>query len=76
MAADLKHAEAEVLDSFEISSSRADFVIRERAGSPAEVNLRGGDIANMGFALPFIVKRTGWTRDDVMAYLPVVRRLR
>ena len=53
MAADLKHAEAEMLVSFEIFSSRADFVLRERAGSPAEVNLRGGDIANMGFALPF-----------------------
>ena len=28
----------------------ADLVLVEGAGSPAEVNLRAGDIANMGFA--------------------------
>ena len=39
-----------VLESFEIISQSADVVIVEGAGSPAEVNLRGGDIANMGFA--------------------------
>jgi adenosylcobyric acid synthase len=55
-----------VPDSFGICSSRADFVLRERAGSPAEVNLREGDIANMGFAVPFIVERTGWTHYDVV----------
>jgi adenosylcobyric acid synthase len=39
-----------VFESFEILSGEADLVIVEGAGSPAEVNLRAGDIANMGFA--------------------------
>ncbi len=39
-----------VLESFAIVSREADLVIIEGAGSPAEVNLRVGDIANMGFA--------------------------
>ena len=39
-----------VVDSFEWLSAAADLVIVEGAGSPAEVNLRAGDIANMGFA--------------------------
>ncbi|MEK9855605.1 MAG: cobyric acid synthase [Rhodobiaceae bacterium] len=39
-----------VLDSFEMVGRDADLVIVEGAGSPAEVNLRAGDIANMGFA--------------------------
>lgn len=39
-----------VLDSFSTLKSEADLVIVEGAGSPAEVNLRAGDIANMGFA--------------------------
>ncbi len=39
-----------VLDSFERLGSSHDLVIVEGAGSPAEVNLRPGDIANMGFA--------------------------
>lgn len=39
-----------VLDSFERLRAEADIVIVEGAGSPAEVNLRAGDIANMGFA--------------------------
>ncbi|KAA2311460.1 cobyric acid synthase [Pseudooceanicola sediminis] len=39
-----------VLDSFRRISATADLVIVEGAGSPAEVNLRAGDIANMGFA--------------------------
>jgi adenosylcobyric acid synthase len=41
---------APVLDSFARLSAEADLVIVEGAGSPAEVNLRSGDIANMGFA--------------------------
>ncbi|KMK65734.1 cobyric acid synthase [Puniceibacterium sp. IMCC21224] len=41
---------AEVAGSFRRLASTADLVIVEGAGSPAEVNLRGGDIANMGFA--------------------------
>ena len=40
-----------VLESFERLSAQADIVLIEGAGSPAEVNLRHGDIANMGFAL-------------------------
>jgi adenosylcobyric acid synthase len=39
-----------VLDSFARVSDGADLVLVEGAGSPAEINLRAGDIANMGFA--------------------------
>lgn len=39
-----------VLESYRITASQADLVIVEGAGSAAEVNLRAGDIANMGFA--------------------------
>ncbi len=39
-----------VLESFHRLSATHDLVIVEGAGSPAEVNLRAGDIANMGFA--------------------------
>jgi adenosylcobyric acid synthase len=39
-----------VLESFARLAAGADLVIVEGAGSPAEVNLRAGDIANMGFA--------------------------
>ena len=39
-----------VLDSFARMSAGADLVLVEGAGSPAEINLRVGDIANMGFA--------------------------
>ncbi len=41
---------ASVLESFERLAAAHDLVIVEGAGSPAEVNLRKGDIANMGFA--------------------------
>ena len=41
---------ASVLESFARLRAGADLVIVEGAGSPAEVNLRAGDIANMGFA--------------------------
>ncbi|MEO9876486.1 MAG: cobyric acid synthase [Anderseniella sp.] len=41
---------APVLESFQRLSSKCDLVIVEGAGSPAEVNLRARDIANMGFA--------------------------
>ena len=39
-----------VLESFAIVGEGADLVVVEGAGSPAEINLRAGDIANMGFA--------------------------
>ncbi|MCJ7874458.1 cobyric acid synthase [Phaeobacter sp. J2-8] len=39
-----------VLESFARLTARHDLVIVEGAGSPAEVNLRANDIANMGFA--------------------------
>jgi adenosylcobyric acid synthase len=39
-----------VLDSFARLAREADLVLVEGAGSPAEINLRSGDIANMGFA--------------------------
>ena len=41
---------AAVMESFDIVSDGADLVLIEGAGSPAEINLRAGDIANMGFA--------------------------
>ena len=40
-----------VQDSFNRLKAQADLVIVEGAGSPAEVNLRPRDIANMGFAV-------------------------
>jgi adenosylcobyric acid synthase len=39
-----------VADSFARLRGAADLVLVEGAGSPAEINLRQGDIANMGFA--------------------------
>ncbi|CTQ32288.1 cobyric acid synthase [Jannaschia rubra] len=41
---------AACLDSFRRLAATSDLVIVEGAGSPAEINLRAGDIANMGFA--------------------------
>lgn len=40
----------EVLAAYRRLSAEADMVIVEGAGSPAEINLRSRDIANMGFA--------------------------
>jgi adenosylcobyric acid synthase len=39
-----------VLESYRHLESQADLMLVEGAGSPAEINLRAGDIANMGFA--------------------------
>jgi adenosylcobyric acid synthase len=39
-----------VLDSFSRLADAYDLILVEGAGSPAEINLRAGDIANMGFA--------------------------
>ncbi|MCL6284131.1 cobyric acid synthase [Ruegeria sp. 2012CJ41-6] len=41
---------AAALESFDRLCGDADLVLIEGAGSPAETNLRAGDIANMGFA--------------------------
>ena len=41
---------AAVMESFARLGAEADLVLVEGAGSPAEINLRQGDIANMGFA--------------------------
>jgi adenosylcobyric acid synthase len=40
------------IESFERLTADCDLVVAEGAGSPAEVNLRHADIANMGFAVP------------------------
>ncbi len=40
----------EVIDSYNRLAADADIVLVEGAGSASEVNLRAGDIANMGFA--------------------------
>jgi adenosylcobyric acid synthase len=39
-----------IIESFERLKAKADLVLVEGAGSPAEINLRANDIANMGFA--------------------------
>ncbi|WP_303290108.1 cobyric acid synthase [Marinobacter sp. SS5-14b] len=43
-------AMASVMQSWQALSARYDVIIAEGAGSPAEINLRANDIANMGFA--------------------------
>lgn len=45
-----KVAKQAVLDSWQRLSKHYQMLIVEGAGSPAEINLRQGDIANMGFA--------------------------
>jgi adenosylcobyric acid synthase len=41
---------AAVVESYRRLEAQSDLVLIEGAGSPAEINLRAGDIANMGFA--------------------------
>src|SRR3546814_296221 len=52
----------EVLESYHRLRGQCDIVIVEGAGSPAEINLRKGDIANMGFAraadVPVVLNRS------------------
>jgi len=43
-------ARESVLAAWQALSSRFEVIVAEGAGSPAEINLREGDIANMGFA--------------------------
>ncbi|MCQ3830311.1 cobyric acid synthase [Microbulbifer elongatus] len=43
-------AQSAVLESFRRLRSQYDLILVEGAGSPAEINLRENDIANMGFA--------------------------
>jgi adenosylcobyric acid synthase len=55
MVADVYHrykpeAMKAVLESHQRLSARFDCIVVEGAGSPAEINLRAGDVANMGFA--------------------------
>jgi adenosylcobyric acid synthase len=42
---------APVVESFRRLAGAHDLILVEGAGSPAEINLRAGDIANMGFAV-------------------------
>lgn len=44
------HWLAAILESWQRLRTEADLIIVEGAGSPAEINLRAGDVANMGFA--------------------------
>lgn len=44
------HARSAVLESYERLTAQYDVIVVEGAGSPAEINLRDRDIANMGFA--------------------------
>jgi len=39
-----------ILESLHLLAKEADLIIVEGAGSPGEINLRDGDLANMGFA--------------------------
>ncbi len=41
---------AKINESYQILQEKYDIIIVEGAGSPAEINLRAGDVANMGFA--------------------------
>ena len=41
---------AAIVESFQRLGAAHDLIVVEGAGSPAEVNLRAGDLANMGFA--------------------------
>ncbi|MGJ8546942.1 MAG: cobyric acid synthase [Sulfitobacter sp.] len=41
---------APILQSFHRLAAQCDMIVVEGAGSPAETNLRAGDVANMGFA--------------------------
>jgi adenosylcobyric acid synthase len=54
-----KHLAAAAFEAYRDLASRYDVVLSEGAGSPAEVNLRGGDYVNMGLAremgLPVVV---------------------
>lgn len=54
-----KHLAAAAFEAFRDLSNRYDVVLAEGAGSPAEINLRGGDYVNMGLArevgLPVVV---------------------
>lgn len=45
-----KVAKKAVLESWQRLTEQYDTIVVEGAGSPAEINLRAGDIANMGFA--------------------------
>ncbi len=45
-----RRAREAVLTSYRRLCAAYDFIVVEGAGSPAEINLREGDIANMGFA--------------------------
>ena len=45
-----KHAMNAVLESYRRLQTQYDVIVVEGAGSPAEINLRDRDIANMGFA--------------------------
>ncbi len=45
-----KTAQNAVLESYAVLQKQFDHIIVEGAGSPAEINLRENDIANMGFA--------------------------
>ncbi|HVS78001.1 MAG TPA: cobyric acid synthase, partial [Steroidobacteraceae bacterium] len=45
-----RHARDAVLASYRRLREAYEFIVVEGAGSPAEINLREGDIANMGFA--------------------------
>ena len=59
-----------VLDSFYQLCDRADLVIIEGAGSPAEINLRAGDIANMGFASACLLYTSPSPRDGLLSRMP------
>ncbi len=54
-----RHLAAAAFEAYRDLASRYDIVLSEGAGSPAEVNLRGGDYVNMGLAremgLPVVV---------------------
>ena len=61
-----------VLESYRRLQTQYQVIIVEGAGSPAEINLREGDIANMGFAEEVdcpVIRATGIDKGGVFAHL-------
>jgi adenosylcobyric acid synthase len=61
---------AAVLDAYHDLRSRFDVVVCEGADSPAEINLRRGDLAKMGLAGPVTCRSSWWATLTTAASSP------